>query len=156
DSNFAAAWAALAFTFSGADVENASKPREAYARIEEIARKAVALDDSLAEPHVALGWALYARMDWAGAEAELSRAIALNPRAPRAFEGLARVYEFTGPPEKLLAAARAGLEFAPYSHSAIREWTLALMATGRCDEAIEALKPLKLVSPPPGVAGILL
>ena len=156
DSNFAAAWAGLASTFGSDAGEATGARREARARAEQIARKAVALDDSLAETHVALGWILSLQSDWSGAEAEFNRAIALDPATPRAYEGLARVYELTGPPVKLLAAARSGLAFAPYSHSAIREWTLALMANGRCDEAIEVLKPLKLVSPPPGVAGILL
>lgn len=55
-------------------------PREAYPRGKEAARRALALDDSLAEAHASMGAVLgdY-EWDWAGADREYQRAIALNP-----------------------------------------------------------------------------
>jgi adenylate cyclase len=123
-------------------------------RAEAAALKAVALDDSLADAHSALGWA---RMlgDWSAAETELRRAIALDPAAYRGYEGLARLYMFTGRPAEQLAAARRGLELDPFSVSAAREMALALSTNNRCDEALELLRPLKDLTPPAGVAGVV-
>jgi tetratricopeptide (TPR) repeat protein len=59
-------------------------------------------------------------------------------------------------PAEQLAAARHGLETDPYSHSAIREMALALNMNGRCDETIELLRPLKSLTPPAGVAGVIM
>jgi TolB-like protein len=50
-----------------------------------LARKAVALDDSLVEAHAALGLGLEDDWKWDEAGAELSRAIELDPRSPIAY-----------------------------------------------------------------------
>ena len=155
DSSFAAAWAGLVQMYINEAGTSPGDYHEWYARAEEAALKAVALDSTLAESHVALGWARTAMRKWSSAEVEFRRAVALNPRAPRALEGLARVYMWTQRPAEQLATARQGLEIEPYSHSAIREMALALGTNGRCDEAIELLRPLKDVSPPAGVAGVV-
>jgi TolB-like protein/tetratricopeptide (TPR) repeat protein len=156
DSNFAAAHAGLVRTYL--QLGNATKLRDRrqwVARAETTALKAVALDDSLAEAHSALGWVRLVENDHSAAEAELKKAIALNPSAPRVHEGLARLYMMTSRPAEQLVQARLGMESDPFSHSAIREMALALNMNGRCDEALELLKPLKSLSPPAGVAWII-
>jgi serine/threonine-protein kinase len=153
DSNFAAAYAALAEKYVAAISSARGDARAVIA--ERAALKAVALDDSLADAHAALGWVRLSRWDWPAAEAEFTRAIALDPRAPRAYEGLARVYLLTGRRAEQMAAAHNGLDIDPFSVSAIREWALALSMSGRCDEALERLRPLKALNPPAGVAGVI-
>ena len=155
DSSFAAAWAGLVQTYINEAGETPGDYHEWNSRAEQAALKAVALDSTIAESHVALGWARMVQGKWSSAEVEFKRAVAINPRAPRALEGLARVYMWTQRPAEQLAAARQGLEVEPYSHSAIREMALALGTSGRCDEAIELLRPLKELSPPAGVAGVV-
>ncbi|MFL5620738.1 MAG: BTAD domain-containing putative transcriptional regulator [Gemmatimonadaceae bacterium] len=155
DSSFAAAYAGLARTYLQTAGSAPGNSRAAFAKADWAARTAVALDDSLAEAYVALGWAREARREWAGAEAALKRAIALDPRAPRAYEGLARVYMYTGRRAEQLTAARTGVEIDPFSASAIRELALALQTNGRCDEALELLLPLKTLTPPARVAGVI-
>ena len=55
-------------------------PREVMPKMKEMAMKAVALDDSLAEAHSSLSVALeYHDLDWSGAEREGRRALELNP-----------------------------------------------------------------------------
>ncbi|HEV2447491.1 MAG TPA: tetratricopeptide repeat protein [Candidatus Sulfopaludibacter sp.] len=57
---------------------------EAFARGVELARKAVALDPSLAEAHAALGLGLDNQWKWEEARAEYSRALELDPHSPTA------------------------------------------------------------------------
>jgi len=55
-------------------------PRVAYAKSKEAVAKALDIDEGLAEAHASLGWIkTFHDWDWAGAEAEFSRAFELNP-----------------------------------------------------------------------------
>ena len=81
DPNYAAAFAGLssAYTMGGAGPFSG---REAMVLAEAAARKALALDETLAEAHAALGAVKYRyQWDWQGAEAEFRRAIELNPNS---------------------------------------------------------------------------
>ena len=155
DSNFAAAYAGLADLYLQEAGSSPGNEREARTRAEQTARRAVALDDGLADSHSALGWTLMDRRDWPAVEAELKRAVALDPHTYRGYEGLARMYMWTGRPVEQLAAAQRGLEVSPFSHAAIRELALALAGNGRCDEALALLRPTKSLNPPARVAGVI-
>src|SRR5262249_49684983 len=80
DPSLAQGWLGLARSYNSIGVVTASLPsRDAIPRIREAANKALALDPSLGEAHLALGSAYAAEMDWTHAEAELHAALALNP-----------------------------------------------------------------------------
>jgi TolB-like protein/DNA-binding winged helix-turn-helix (wHTH) protein/Tfp pilus assembly protein PilF len=83
DPNYAPAYAQLARTYDWMEPTPAGKSKAA-------ARKALELDDTLAEAHGALAWELF-RFDgeWAGAEREFKRAIELNPGYGEAHHGYA-------------------------------------------------------------------
>ena len=155
DSSFASAYAALSRVDVVSAGERPGRHGEWFTRAEQAASRAVALDDSLPEAHSALGWARLGRGDWAGARAALERAITLDFHAYRAHEGLARLHLFGGRPTAQLEAARIGVSLDPFSVQAIRELALALAVNDRCDEAIERLRPLRALSPPSGMAGII-
>jgi TolB-like protein/tRNA A-37 threonylcarbamoyl transferase component Bud32/Flp pilus assembly protein TadD len=155
DSNFAAAHAGLVWLYLNEAGGNPADYRALRRRAEVEAQKAVALDATLAEAHSALGWARLAHRDWKAAEAAIRHAIALDPAVYRGYEGLARVYMFTGRPLEQLAAARRGRELDPFSVQAARELALALNMNGRCDETLELLRPLKDLDPPAAVAGVI-
>ncbi|MGI8620146.1 MAG: protein kinase domain-containing protein, partial [Gemmatimonadaceae bacterium] len=155
DSGFAAAWAALVplylnLAFTDSDYHTWLQ------RAEGAARRAVQLDDSLADSHSALGWALQMKRDWPAAEASLNRAIALDPSVSHGYERLARLYMETRRPAEQLAASRRGLDADPYSYLAVVEMALALNTNGRCNEAIELLRPLKSLTPPAGVVDVIM
>lgn len=154
DSSFAAAYAGMVRVYLN-ETGPAQVPRGWVAKAHQTALKAVALDSSLSEARVALGWSLLANHQYAAAEAELKRGIAIEPNVPRGHEGLARVYMWLEQPAEQLAAAKIGEEIDPLSPSAIRELALALMVNGRCDEALRRLLPLKTLSPPRSVAGVI-
>jgi tetratricopeptide (TPR) repeat protein len=113
------------------------------------ARKSVALDDSLAEAHAALGlMRMHVEYDYRSAEIELERAIELDPAQARTREWLALVYLRTGRPAEALAEARRALEIDPLSPTAHAEVAHALIANGRYDEALAHLEHIQDVQPP--------
>jgi len=89
DDKFALAYAGLAegYTLAGSGGYGTLARTEANERARTAARRAVALDDSLAEAHAALAYVKFRiDWDWPGAEAEFKRALALKPGYARAHE----------------------------------------------------------------------
>lgn len=85
DPAYAPAYAGLADCYPLLNLYGALPPREAYARAEAAATRALELDDSFAQAHNALGVIkLFYRWDRAGAEGCFRRAIELDPDYPDA------------------------------------------------------------------------
>ena len=155
DSNFAAPHAGLVWLYLSEAGRDSSDYRQWEAQAMAEARKAVALDETLAEAQSALGWAYLGTSELGSAEAAFRRAIAIDSTVYRGYEGLARAYMLMRRPAEQLAAARRGLALDHFSVQANREMALALSTNGRCDEALELLRPLKALTPPAGVAGVV-
>jgi serine/threonine-protein kinase len=152
DSTYAAAWAGMARMYNvlvlySTDARTADRARY-RALAEEAARKAVALDDSLAEAHQTLGAIRMYRLDLASAEHHLRRALALDPRRALTHEVLVRLLLWTGRPAEALAHAERALEIDPLSPSAHGDLARALLGTGRCDAALAELEKISGVRPP--------
>ncbi len=79
DPQFALAYAVLARAYSQASFS--SRARELIPKARAAARKALELDDTLAEAHVAHGQISTIDWNWAAAEKELKRAIELDPNS---------------------------------------------------------------------------
>jgi serine/threonine-protein kinase len=81
DPNYALAYTGLAEVYGNLGVRGYIPPIEGRQKLEEAARKAVALDDNLAEAHVMMGYYYmgYAPYDFANGDRELHRAIELSP-----------------------------------------------------------------------------
>jgi DNA-binding winged helix-turn-helix (wHTH) protein/TolB-like protein len=78
EPDYALAYAGLADCYFG--MSYLMSPKEVMPKMKEMAMKAVALDELLAEGHSSLSVALaYYDLDWSGAEKEIKRAIELNP-----------------------------------------------------------------------------
>ena len=83
DPGYAPAYAGLADTYDLLRQYSTMPDSEAYARAISAARKAIELDDSLAEAHRALAYAeVYGTWDLADADKEFQRAIELEPKDP--------------------------------------------------------------------------
>ncbi len=81
DRNYALAYAGLADAYTALGVRSYIAPIEGRRKAEEAARKALALDENLAEAHVALGqpYVSFAPYNFSLGERELRRAIGLSP-----------------------------------------------------------------------------
>ena len=91
---------------------------EARAKALAAAMKALDIDDTLAEAHVALGLILdFEHWDWAGAEREFKRAIELNPNSARAHAEYANYlgYVTVKDPDAAIREAKRAQELDPLS-----------------------------------------
>jgi len=80
DSDFALAYTGLADCYSMLQQSGELRPDEAFPMAKEYAMKALEIDESLAEAHTSLAYAIDSYdWDWAVAEKEYKRALELNP-----------------------------------------------------------------------------
>ena len=125
DPTYAAAYAGIADSYNVLGWFGIVAPRDAYPKAEAAARKALDLDDSLADAHASLGYfATFYAWDWGLAERELRRAIELNPNYSTAH--LFSVYYFLtqGDLARATAAAERALQLDPVSpicHAAVAQ-----------------------------------
>ncbi len=84
DPNLAAAYAGLAQVWTLSADAGFVRPRDAYPQAKEAASKALELDETLPDTHVALGFCRSAEYDWPAAETEFKRAIELDPNSVHA------------------------------------------------------------------------
>ena len=152
DPAYAAAHAGLARMYGRLiGAEGAAIPRrELQARARAAALKAVALDDSLAEAHAALGLVLIRGHDLAAAENELRRAVALDPGNSRLREWLTFIYHWKQDRAGALAEANRALANDPLSPTAHAEVARALCANGQHAAGLARLKLIEAVKPPLG------
>ncbi|MGE5231999.1 MAG: tetratricopeptide repeat protein, partial [Deltaproteobacteria bacterium] len=149
DSTYAAAWAGLArMTFRLSADGHPDSVAAARASAEAAVRKALALDDSLAEAHALYGVIRGMANDFTGAEQHLRRALDLDPARTRIREWLVEFLLFAERPLEALAEAERAVALDPLSPSATAELARALAANDRCDEALARLRAIAALDPP--------
>jgi len=152
DTTYAAAYATLASRYTTAAWTSklpAAERRAMRTRAEAAARRAIALDDSLADAHAELGYLLAkVSYDEAGAVAELEKAVALDSSAASTYELLSKSNEFLDRPADAIAAAQAGAARDPLSPSMNAELAHALYSGRHYKEALARLVPLTSLRPP--------
>jgi adenylate cyclase len=139
DSNYAAAYAALAETYHVATSMGwAESPTDSLGRAEEMANKALSMDDSDVRARIVLGriHLFYHRYDQA--KAEIDRAIAINPNDANGLAGRGNILMWSGQTdaaiEALELAQRIDSELNAVDRFAL---SLAYYLKGRYDAAIE-------------------
>jgi tetratricopeptide (TPR) repeat protein len=148
DAGFAPAYAGLADAHAAQGYLSFVAPNDAFPAAARHAATALGFDDTLAEPHASLGYVkLYHAWDWAGAETEFRRAIALDRSSAAAHQWLATF---------LLAAGRADEAYDEIERARSREpLSLAINTdlgfvhyySGRYEEAIKQLDAVLDMNP---------
>ena len=111
---------------------------EAYPEAKTAALTALAMDDSCADGHVALGAVLYlSEWNWAGAERALSRALELHPHHTEAYLLYGRMLETLGNLERGLEMKQKALERDPFSPMVHLQISLSYWNQRRYDDSIE-------------------
>ncbi len=141
DAQYAPAWAGLADSYTTLGYNGSARPEATMPKGIEAARRAVALDPSLAEAHNALAMAcLMGAWDKAEAEREFLRALELNPRYIQARDWYALYYlQLTeGRLEEGVAQAKLALESDPLSAYANCLFGFMCCVAGRHAEGLQA------------------
>jgi serine/threonine protein kinase/Tfp pilus assembly protein PilF len=81
DPNYALAWQGLAGFYNLLGTAGIMPPIAANAQAEQATRKALQVDDQLAEAHAMMGVLRASEFDWKGAELEFGRALDLDPES---------------------------------------------------------------------------
>ncbi|HJQ34550.1 MAG TPA: hypothetical protein VJ866_20385 [Pyrinomonadaceae bacterium] len=113
-------------------------PTEVFPKAEAAARKALAIDDTLAEAHTSLGFfhMLY-EWDFERAAFEFRRAILLNPAYANAHDGLSFYYKATEQHARAVAACREAQAQDPLSLFAVVSLGWAYYFARRYADAVE-------------------
>ncbi|MGH9495852.1 MAG: tetratricopeptide repeat protein, partial [Candidatus Sulfotelmatobacter sp.] len=119
--DYAAAWSGLADYYGGRAVTGQDSPQQVRANWEADARKAVELDDSLAEAHHSMAaWYFFGEWDCKRAEAESLRAINLNSNFGEAYHVYGYILMAEGRGAESVEAQKRALELDPMA----RQWEL--------------------------------
>jgi tetratricopeptide (TPR) repeat protein len=138
DPKYALAYVGLADCYSILGYYGYRRPKVVYPRARELAERALALDDNLAEAHASIGETLMQHyLDWARAGAELDRALELNPSYATAHMWRATHHVALGRFEESLAEVRKAMALDPLSMIILSDEARDLYLAGRHDEAID-------------------
>ena len=142
DPTYADAYAFLSATYKVAVLFRWSEnPQADLARSYELARKALALDDSNSGALDQLCDIDWQRKRFAQAVAEGERCVAMNPSSPICYEALADALTVSGQPEAAVRAAEKAIRLDP-AHQDFYAFFVAnpYVMMGRYEEAIPLLK----------------
>jgi tetratricopeptide (TPR) repeat protein len=148
DPGYAKAYVGLADCY-GLLREFAGMPdSEAWPRALAAARKAVELDDSLAEAHSSLGFDLfYGSLDLRGGEREFKRAVELNPNYAEAHQWYATALMSVGRLDEASDEMKRARELQPASRSILADQGLLLFYQGKREQALEQLHQIEAAEP---------
>jgi eukaryotic-like serine/threonine-protein kinase len=148
DPGYALAYSGLADSYA-LDLDYRGAPVfEGMERAKAEARKAIELDDSLAEAHTSLGWVTFVYdWDWPGADREFSTAVRLNPRYATARQWYSWFLAAMGRFEEALHQGRTAIELDPASVSIRRSMGWLQYYARRYDDALENLRRALALNP---------
>ena len=137
DPSYALAYAALADSYSalGGGWQYFS-PSDSLPKAKAAARRALDLDNTLAEAHAALAYATFFDWDWSGAEREFRRAIELNPNSALSHERYAEYLKARLRFNESVVEAQRALVLDPLSPEIVSQLGSIYLFSGRYDEAI--------------------
>ncbi len=137
DPQFAPAFVGLADSYSLLNLYDIEPPPDAYQRAGEFARKALAIDQDLAEAHASLAYVkFYHDRDREGSELEFRRSIQLNPSYAQAHHWFALALAGMGEPLKALEEIRLAQRLDPSSLAVRSAAGMVLFFNGKYQEAI--------------------
>jgi serine/threonine-protein kinase len=115
DPNYALAYAGLADVYVVIGSDWATAPKDVNEKAKAAAQKALAIDDSLVEPHTSLASIYHNEWNWQGAEREFKRAIELNPNYATAHHWYSIYLATVGRFDETVKEAKKAAELDPLS-----------------------------------------
>lgn len=138
DPDFALAYTGLARAYSGLAFHGLLSTKEAGIKATKYAKKALSIDDSLAEAHLAMGTILR-NFNWdiVGAEREFKRAIELNPSLAQAYGALGVLLMFMRQKDLAVSATERAIELDPLAGTSVGAAGVVYLYFEDYDKAIE-------------------
>ena len=152
--DYALGWSGLSIYYGAGAIEGNMDPTTSLVPAETAAARAVALDPSLPEAHLAMSAAIFLhRWDWNRASQEIARATELDPRFAEAFHFHAKMLAALNRHDEAIAEQRKATELDPFS----RPWALALslLLARQYDRAIEEARQ-RLEGNPQEITSVML
>jgi len=146
DQDYALAYAGLADCYLLLNVYNVTSADDSFPKAEAASRKALSINESLAEAHTSLAFVTYRyHLKWAEAEQYFKKAISLNPNYATAHQWYASYLAAVGRLDESVVEVRTARELEPFSLTIYSDYIRALYYAGRLDEARkESLKLVEL------------
>jgi len=141
DPSYGLAYAGLAESYALFNVYEVLSPGESCPKAKAAAKKAIEIDETLADAHAGLGWIkMTCDWDWPGGERELQRALEINPNdgTARTFHGAS--FQVMGRLDEAIAEGRRGLEADPLSLIISAVLGRYLYVARHYDQAMEQLR----------------
>jgi tetratricopeptide (TPR) repeat protein len=143
DPSYALAWAELSWALLWQRTSGGN-----YERAVRAATKAVELRPDLAQAHATWGWCESLRgYNWALADAEFNKALALEPQNMRAIYGKGRLARVLRRNDDSLRYYHAALERDPVNAFATQGLSTTLVANGQAAEAVQYARRALDISP---------
>lgn len=147
DPNYALAWAGMSLAWVMAVDWGEVNPRDVLPKAADAARRALALDATLAEAQQAVGRVkVYYEQDWAGAGQALRRAIELDPTYLEARLDYALVLIPTGRSDRAVEELQRALALDPDSNVHLNQLANAYIKGRQYSKALEPLEASQKIS----------
>src|SRR4026208_1413246 len=151
DQDYGLEYAGLAECYLLLNVYNVTSADESYPKAEAASRKALSINESLAEAHTSLAFVSYRYyLKWAEAEEHFKKAIALNPNYATAHQWYASYLAASGRLNEAVVEGKTAHELEPFSLTIYSDYIRDLYYAGRLDEARK--ESLKLLETDPSFA----
>lgn len=137
DPKFALAYSGLADAYIVLVSHQYLARSDGYAKAKSAAKKAIELDDELAEAHTSLGSLLDEEWDWPGAEEEFGKALRINPNYVTAHHWYSIHLAYLGRVDEAMREAEIAEELDPLSPMIHTYAGMAYTATRQYDVAME-------------------
>jgi eukaryotic-like serine/threonine-protein kinase len=148
DPVYAMAYTGLAEAYTQMAFMNVFPPKEMMPKAKAAAVKALELDNSLADPHVALGYASFGYdWDWVAAEKHFERAYALSPKGLIYHIYVPLYLGSLGRFEEALVLANRAAELDPASPSASHLLAVQYFMARKFDQAIQECRRTLVMAP---------
>jgi TolB-like protein/DNA-binding winged helix-turn-helix (wHTH) protein/Tfp pilus assembly protein PilF len=148
DPGYAPPYARLAFSHTFLASGNFASDRETYPKASEAARKALEIDDGLADAHTARGFVKWRfDWDWEGARKDIERGLELDPNSPSAHHIFGLYLYSTGAFDRAIAEMKSALELDPLAP--LTRWNLGriLLAAGQRPAAVREFRRALEIEP---------
>jgi tetratricopeptide (TPR) repeat protein len=148
DPNYALAYADMADAYRRLGIVGFDSPKEGLTAAKLFAKKALELDDSLAEAYSVLGWVgFFYEWDWKGAEINLKRAIELNPNNSDVHVAYAHFLSCSARHDEAIAEIRKAKVLSPTTQILLTMESQFLLFARRDEEAFRQVKKTLDIDP---------